>query len=218
MKALSALKHGVLQSSMKRIFPLENEQIVGFMSSEDSLFLYLSVLFTRPKSVLEIGHFQGKSTAAICQAIRDGNFRCNFKSFDLPFENEEEFSSFYGKVHQKEIQVGEEYRKLYEIGSTSTAIAQKNMRDLGFQTLVDLQASDFRKCPIQGFDLIFADVLHEEKEIRLNLDDIVSYAHPNSTLMFDDVNKSNIELIEQLSDLKFIRQVGKVGYFNLIPK
>ena len=103
MKLINLAKHKVVQASVAKRFPLENANIKGFMSEEDSYFLYVSVLFSRPKSILEIGHYLGKSTAAICQAIRDARIDTRFDSFDLPFQSTQAFEEYYRGIHQREV-------------------------------------------------------------------------------------------------------------------
>ena len=91
-----------------------NKKIQGFFSNTDSLALYFTVLNHNPKSILEIGHFLGKSTAAICSAIKQMNQSVDFDSYDLPFKSESEFVHFYSKVHQKPVLPSKKFKDLYK--------------------------------------------------------------------------------------------------------
>ena len=213
MKIINKLKHLVVKKILNQKLALENLEIKGFMNVEDSYFLYVSVLFSRPKSILEVGHFLGKSSAAISLAIRDGKIRTRFDSFDLPYSSTEEFEDYYSGVHQRVIKAPSDYSKVLKRKINFTQIARENLASLGLSDLVNFNAQDFRSSMNRDYDLIFADVLHDSFEIDLNLIDILKFGHDNTIFMFDDMNSENIALIETKSELKLIKLTGKLGAF-----
>jgi predicted O-methyltransferase YrrM len=208
-------KHKVIQMSVSKRFPLENANVKGFMNEEDSFFLYASVLFSRPESILEIGHYLGKSTAAICQAIRDAKIKTRFDSFDLPYETTEAFEDYYKSIHQQEVHASV---NLFPSGKNFTQSAKRNLEDLDLVSYVNLTASDFRESKFNSYDLIFADVLHDSSEITLNLPDILKLGTPKTLYLFDDMRQENIEQVERQSQLRLIRKTGKVGAFKDISQ
>lgn len=213
MNLLNRAKHKVVQTSVAKRFPLENSKIKGFMSEEDSFFLYASVLFSRPKSILEIGHYLGKSTAAICQAIRDAKVETRFDSFDFPHESTKAFEEYYRGIHQREYYASNAYSDVFNSGKNFTQVAKRNLEQVGLASFVNLIAKDFRESIHNSYDLIFADVLHDRAEISHNISDILAFGHPHTLYMFDDMTNHNIQQIENQSSLSFIRRTGKVGAF-----
>ena len=201
---------------LRQKLELENSEIKGFMNYEDSFFLYVSVLFSRPKSILEIGHFLGKSTAAISQAIRDGNIITNFDSFDLPFNSTEEFENYYTSVHQRPIKASSDYSNVLGRGDNFTQVAKDNLSKIGLSQFVNLKAQDFRESLNKNYDLIFADILHDSFEIHHNLNDIIKFGYSKTIFMFDDMNQQNIHTIEEISNLRLIKLTGKIGAFTKI--
>lgn len=183
------------------------------MDEDDSYFLYVGVLFSRPESILEIGHYLGKSTAAICQAIRDAGLVTRFDSFDLPYKSPDEFEEYYSKIHNKKIEASLAYSEYLGSGKVFTDSATKNLKQIGLDTYVNLFAKDFRDSGYQSYDLIFADVLHDSEEINHNLSDILKFGHSRTIYMFDDMKHGNIELIESISNLRAIRKTGKIAAF-----
>ncbi len=186
------------------------------MNAEDSYFLYVSVLFSRPRSILEIGHYLGKSTAAICEAINDGNPITHFDSYDIPYGSVEAFNKYYTSIHHVPIKATKSYSSILNKGKSFTQVVQGNLAELVYSKFVNLMSKDFRESLRKNYDLIFADVMHEEFEIKHNLEDIIHFGHKDSLFVFDDMNPKNISLIETISSLRLMRQTGKVGAFKLI--
>jgi len=215
MYLLNQVKHKIIQASIAKRFPLLNFDIKGFMSEEDSYFLYVSVLFSRPKSILEIGHFLGKSTAVICQAIRDAKFTTRFDSFDFPHQSTEAFEDYYSGIHKKTVHASKAYTDIFDNGLNFTQVAKRNLESIGLASYVNLIAKDFRKSEYKSYDLIFADVLHDSAEILHNIVDVLEFGHSETIYMFDDMNYQNIRLIESQSKLTLIRQTGKIGAFRI---
>jgi predicted O-methyltransferase YrrM len=197
---------------MKKMY-VGNEGIKGWLSQEDSYFLYLSVLFSRPKSILEIGHCFGKATAAICQAIKDAKIICKFDSFDLDFDSVEHYEEYFSSVHKQKVIIKPVTAEVLRSGKTLSSVAHKNLAELKLEKFVNLITSDFRKSNHQNYDLIFADTMHEKEEINNNLNDIIKFSHENTLFMFDDMKNENIALIESSSNLILVRRFGKIGLF-----
>jgi predicted O-methyltransferase YrrM len=186
------------------------------MDEDDSFFLYTSVLFSRPKSILEIGHYLGKSTAAICQAIRESRLVTRFDSYDLPYQSSLEFEEYYSNVHKREVHAIDAYSRILDQGNIFTDVAKQNLKAIGLEKFVNLFAMDFRKSEQGSYDLIFADILHDADEIRHNLDDILNLGHPKTLYLFDDMKAENIHLVESLTPLRLIRKIGKIGAFYMV--
>lgn len=185
------------------------------MDEDDSYFLYVSVLFSQPRSILEIGHYLGKSSAAICQAIRDGGFTSQFDSFDLPYQSEKEFEEYYTSIHNRGIIASDAYAGILRKGEIFTNVARRNLAEINLIRFVNLYAQDFRESATESYDLIFADILHDKDEILHNISDVVSKGNKNTLFMFDDMKAENILLIESVTNLKLIRKTGKIGAFRL---
>jgi hypothetical protein len=163
---------------------------------------------------MEIGHYLGKSTAAICQAIRDANLQSIFYSFDLPYPSTEAFESYYTEVHGRKISASSSYSNILNQGKIFTTMAQENLESVNLKNYVELFSKDFRDSKISKFDLIFADVLHDKAEIFHNIHDVTEFGHDSTLYMFDDMNLENIRLVETHSNLKLIRKTGKIGAFR----
>jgi hypothetical protein len=215
LKILNRVKHVLVRNVLNKRLPLENSRIQGFMDEDDSYFLYVSVLFSQPKSILEIGHYLGKSSAAICQAIRDGGFTSQFDSFDLPYQSETEFEDYYTTIHKREIIASDAYASILRKGEIFTNVARKNLANINLSSYVNFYAQDFRESTTETYDLIFADILHDKDEIHHNINDVLTKGNKDSLYMFDDMKAENIHLIESITNLKLIRKTGKVGAFRM---
>lgn len=202
-------KHRIVTAILEKRFPLLCHKIPGFMSPEELQCLYLAVLLNQPKKILEIGHFLGKSTASICEAIKHSNQKIVFDSYDIPFTSVTDWEDFFG----------EKIKPLYEkhllIGRTATEECQSNLSKLELSEFVTLHAQDFNVNKTLRYDLIFADVLHDRDEITRNLNDIIRYGHKNTIYIFDDMKYGNISSVVNNSKLRFLSSVGKLGIFKV---
>ena len=176
-RIINRLKHYIVAKVLEKKLYVGNEEVKGWLSQEDSYFLYLSVLFSRPKSILEIGHCFGKSTAAICQAIKDAKINCRFDSFDLDFDSIEYYEEYFSSIHKQKISIKPFTADVLRSGNTLSSVAQKNLTELNLEKYVNLITSDFRKSNFLSYDLIFADTMHEKEEIKNNLNDIIKFSH-----------------------------------------
>src|SRR5947209_18765889 len=94
-------------------FQLVSQEIPGWFSVEEAETLYLLAATTRASRILEVGHFLGRSTSAICEGIRDAGSEVEFNSYDLKFTRPEEFVAHYNRVHDtSSSEVPPEYQQL----------------------------------------------------------------------------------------------------------
>src|SRR5690349_4816245 len=69
--------------------------IPGWFTMDEAEALYLIAATTTSKRILEIGHFLGRSTSAICEGVRDSGRAVDFKSYDIGFKDRESFLAHY---------------------------------------------------------------------------------------------------------------------------
>jgi predicted O-methyltransferase YrrM len=80
--------------------------------------------------------------------------------------------------------------------------------------LVELRGGDFRRA-YGTFDMIFADVLHDEGEIDANLPAILSKLEEDGILAVHDMTDENLSTIRRISpNLRFISQSAYLGLFR----
>ena len=193
---------------------IPNKRIDGFFSEADSLALYFTVLNQDPKSILEIGHFLGKSTAAICSAINSMSRRIEFDSYDLPFTSEAEFIEFYSPVHQRLVSPSEKFQKVYKKQTTSTELARINLQKVGLENFVNLHAKDYTKEQVKVYDFIFSDAVHDIPEITLHLPHITERSNAGATWVFHDQNEENISFVTQNSSSTLIFRIGSLAIYR----
>lgn len=191
-----------------------NKRIDGFFSETDSLALYFTVLNQSPKSILEIGHFLGKSTAAICSAIKVMPGKVDFDSYDLPFTSEADFIEFYTPVHQRSVFPSKKFRKVYKKRTTSTELARMNLQKVGLENFVNLQAMDYTKEQVKYYDFIFSDAVHDIPEIALHLPHIINRSRARATWVFHDQNEANISFVTQNSNSSLIFKTGSLAVYR----
>lgn len=191
-----------------------NKRIDGFFSETDSLALYFTILNQNPKSILEIGHFLGKSTAAICSAISVMPGRVDFDSYDLPFTSAAEFIEFYSPVHQRLVSPSEKFQKVYRQRTTSTELARMNLHKVGLEDFVNLQAKDYMNEQVKGYDFIFSDAVHDIPEITLHLPHITERSNAGATWVFHDQNEENISFVTENSNVSLIFAIGSLAIYR----
>ena len=174
--------------------------------------LYDLLLMTRGP-VLEIGHFLGRSTASIAEALMVSKERRTFNSYDLGFVSENEFHEFFDVVHQKIVKVPKLAKNIYSQGRTSTELAKANLEDLGLDSYVNLISGNFIEIDKGMYDFIFCDAIHEANEIQLNLPHIVTRSLKNCIWAFHDMSDSNINLILGISNSQFLKRADRLGIF-----
>lgn len=186
--------------------------VPGWFSQEECEKLYDLTLLTRG-SILEIGHFLGRSTASIAEALKISEEKRTFTSYDLGFVSEEDFHGFFDKVHKKDVPVPKLAKKIYAQGKTSTELAKKNLENLGLDTYVKLVSGNFIDLDNVTYDFIFCDAIHETNEISLNLPHIMRRSVKNCIWAFHDMSDANINIILEQSNSLFIERVDRLGIF-----
>lgn len=217
-----AVKH-LLSSANKWVYKLENQKyqshknllafsVPGWFSREDCQRLFEITLVTKGP-ILEIGHFLGRSTACITEALKVSDEKRTFTSYDLGLVSEKEFNVFFGNVHKKNVRVPKLAKDIYAQGKTSTELAKKYLANLGLDEYVKLISGNFIDMDNGTYDFIFCDAIHEPNEIRLNLPHIMRRSSMNCIWAFHDMSDSNIDLILKLSNSLFIERVERLGIF-----
>jgi predicted O-methyltransferase YrrM len=190
--------------------------ITGWFSETEALHLYTTIKLVRPKSILEIGTFYGRSTATICAAIRSMKSTPPFITIDLDLQSEEQVESTFGEIHGTDsVAMPAECKIAFNLGLSSTEYAKHQLNRYGMTKFVEFKTGDFRSLPGK-FDLVFADVLHERNEIERNLADILRRIGPGGILAAHDVSDENKSLIERLAPkAEFISRCETLGIYRI---
>ena len=177
--------------------------------------LYNLVLNTEG-SILEIGHFLGRSTACICEALHDSCALRSFISYDLGFTSEKELKEFYREHTQRNVSVPWAFQHLVFSGEdTTTRLAEQNLERLGLGEYVTLVSGNFIELDEGTYNLICCDALHYPSEIELNLPHIIERSAPGGCWWaFHDMHPPYIELVVELSGARFVEVVDLLGVFE----
>ena len=189
--------------------------ITGWFQECEALHLFTAVQLLQPARILEIGTFYGRSTATICSAIAATERPVQFISCDLDFRSEAEFRELFSAIHQfTEVSPPPECQEAFARGLSTLEYARVQLDRRNLLPFVQLRAGDFRL--LQGrFDLIFADVLHDQREIETNLPAIVRMLETEGVLAAHDLSEENLAAIQRVSpNLRFISQVAYLGLFR----
>lgn len=187
--------------------------IPGWFTKDECCTLYGLVLASQG-GILEIGHFLGRSTACICQAIRDNEPR-PFVSYDLPLESEEDFRRFYAQIGEAVETVPDLCLDLYKRGLTATQAAAVNLGKASLLCYVRLVAGDFVTCDHGRYGLVFCDAAHTPQEIQRNIPAMATRSQPGCVLAIHDMNPARIALVESLSTARLDRTVDGLGIFKV---
>lgn len=192
---------------------LAAESITGWFSRRECRRLYMTVAMSSG-SILEIGHFLGRSTACICEAIRDMRRPRIFRSYDLGFRSAEEFKAYYDRLHKSDVEVPPQYQEIvFSQNTTTTEVAARNLRRLGLDSFVTLISGDAFELDRETYDLIFCDATHEPHEIDANVPRLVARSNPGCIWALHDMNQVNIEKVLALADVEFCELTGSLGTF-----
>ncbi len=204
------LKRDILLTNSKR---LKAREIPGWFSENESKKLYQLTLTTKG-SILEIGHFLGRSTACICEAIHDSGIERPFKSYDLGLSTAEEYKSFFDNILDNNRGIPYKFKEfVFNKNTTTTQLAEKHLKDLGLDRYVQLITGNFTTLEKDKFDFIFCDAMHGPTEIRLNLPHVVNNSRRGCIWAFHDMNPKDAQLITELSDCIFIEGIDSLGVF-----
>lgn len=192
---------------------LKGEDLPGWFTLAECRQLYQLVATTKG-SILEIGHFLGRSTACICEAIHDLGEKRTFRSYDLALTTEAEYKEFFDAVHQADMDVPDLFKQLvYDENTTTTQLATKNLQQLGLKEYVELFSGNFKDLDNDTYDFIFCDAVHDPNEIRANLPDIVKRSRSNSIWAFHDMNEENVRTVEKEANCLFVGMAASLGIF-----
>ena len=164
---------------------------------------------------MEIGHFLGRSTACICEGLRDSGKVRLFNSYDIAFESEEYFQSFYKEVHKADVDSCSLLNKyVFPYKTNATTVAKSNLAQYDLSKYVNLISGDFSIEDSSMYSMIFCDALHEPNEIKLNLPHIEERSNKGCIWAFHDMNEENIEMVLSMSKYsKLIDVVDSLGVF-----
>ncbi len=200
--------------NQKTITPLIAENLPGWFSRAECNKLY-SITVNSEGDILEIGHFLGRSTACICQGLRESGKVRVFNSYDLAFESDESFKSFYEQVHETDIDSCELLTKyVFPHNTNATAVAKSNLGQYDLDQYVNLIAGDFSILDSSMYSLIFSDAMHDPNEIRINLPHIKERSKKGCIWAFHDMNQENIEVVLSMSESKLIDTADSLGVFS----
>jgi hypothetical protein len=192
------------------------ESITGWFSRRECRRLYLTTMMTRGP-ILEIGHFLGRSTACICEAIRDVRRPRVFRSYDLGFRSSADFKEYYDRIHKTDVPVPEQYEEIvFSKDTTTTEVAGQNLRRLGLASHVELISGNAFEMDHDKYDLIFSDAAHEEHEIVANMPHVVARSNHGCIWALHDMNEANIELVTSLANVEFCELTGSLGIFVFV--
>ncbi|HEY0938584.1 MAG TPA: class I SAM-dependent methyltransferase [Steroidobacter sp.] len=192
---------------------LAAEGITGWFSRRECRRLYMTVAMSGG-AILEIGHFLGRSTACICEAIRDTRRPRTFRSYDLGFRSAEEFKAYYDRLHKTDVDVPPQYQQIvFSKNTTTTEVATGNLRRLGLDSFVTLISGDAFELDRDTYDLIFCDATHEPHEIEANVPRLVAHSNPGCIWALHDMNQVNIERVLALANVEFCELTGSLGTF-----
>lgn len=194
-------------------------QITGWFSRADALHIYTAIKLTRPRRILEIGTFYGRSTATICAAIRSLGKPVDFTTIDLDFRTEEHARKAFAEIHgRQEVALPEQFKEAFELGFSTTEYAEYCVRRQGLAQYVTFESGDFSNLPGE-FDFVFADVMHDPVEIRTNLPAILRILSPDGILAVHDLNDRNRQAIESIAgSIEFISSSETTGIFRWTGK
>lgn len=187
--------------------------IPGWFSRAECEYLFELTFLTRGP-ILEIGHFLGRSTACIAEALKLSGGDRRLCSYDLGLLSEEEFIKFFTDVHNQYVPVPKLAKKIYNQKTTSTDLAIINLQNLGLIEYVDLISGNFIEIDNGKYGFIFCDAMHELNEIRLNLPQIIKRSEENCIWAFHDMSDANIDTILTHSNSLFINRINRLGIFK----
>jgi Methyltransferase domain len=192
---------------------LAAENITGWFSRRECRRLYVTAaMSTGP--ILEIGHFLGRSTACICEAIRDMRKSRAFRSYDLGFRSSAEFKEYYDRLLRTDVPVPPQYEDIvFSKGTTTTEVATQNLRRLGLDGFVTLVSGNAFELDHDKYDLIFCDATHDPHEIEATVPCMVARSNHACIWALHDMNQVNIERVLALANVEFCELTGSLGTF-----
>jgi predicted O-methyltransferase YrrM len=194
------------------------KNIQGWFLEEEANALYQLTSETSG-SILEIGHFYGRSTSVICEALKEKNKKNQFVSYDLGFASSEDVRQFYSKVMYYDQDTGlvpELYKESFDKKITTTEIARENLKKYNLDSYVKLISGNFIDLDKDKHTLIFCDATHDAKEIEINLPHIIARSEPGTIWAFHDLNAKTVKCVTMLSNSKFLYKEKSLGIFEFL--
>jgi hypothetical protein len=190
--------------------------IPGWFSVEEAEALYILAATTSARRILEVGHFLGRSTSAICEGIRDAGIAIEFNSYDLGFTSADEFVAHYRRVYDTaSFQVPRECDELvFSKKKTTSEIAKVHLGRFDLDRFVKLISGDFTVLDRTQYGFIFCDAMHDHGEIALNLPHVVGASNDDCVWAFHDMTSSNVADVLAMSPARLIRVVDTLGIFR----
>lgn len=188
------------------------ESITGWLSRRECRRLYLTTVMTRGP-ILEIGHFLGRSSACICEAIRDVRRPREFRSYDLGFRSGAEFREYYERIYKPDAGAPQPDDIVFSEHTTTTEVASQNLRRLGLVSHVELISGSGFELDRDKYDLIFCDTAHEQHKITAEVPNLVARSNQGCVWALHDMNEASIELVMSLADVEFCELTGSLGTF-----
>jgi predicted O-methyltransferase YrrM len=194
--------------------------IPGWFSVVEAEALYLLAATTTARRMLEVGHYLGRSTSAICEGIRDAGSTPEFNSFDLGFANADEFIAHYKKVHNHcSAAVPLEYeRMVFAQNKSTTEIAKAHLSRFHLDGFVNLISGDFTVLSRGQYGFIFCDAMHDKEEIAVNLPHVIAASTDDCVWAIHDMSAANIAEVLRGSSARLIRVVDTLGIFRFENK
>jgi hypothetical protein len=191
--------------------------IPGWFSEEEAETLYILAATTSAKRILEVGHFLGRSTSAICEAIRDTGCAPEFNSYDLGLTSTEELVAHYLRAYKTYApsNIPSEYDQLvFSQNKTTSEIAYMHLMRYDLDRYVKLISGDFTIMDRTRYGFIFCDAMHNHEEIALNLPFVVGASSDDCIWAFHDMTSSNVADVLGMSPARLIRVVDTLGIFR----
>jgi hypothetical protein len=189
------------------------ESITGWLSRRECRRLYLTTVLTRGP-ILEIGHFLGRSSACICEAVRDVRRPRVYRSYDVGFRSGADLKEYYDRIHKAEPAEGAAEEPIdFSKDITTTQIARQNLRRVGLISQVELIAGNAFELDCDKYDLIFCDALSEQQEITVTVPNIAAHSNHGCVWALHGMNEANIELVMSLANVEFCELTGSLGIF-----
>jgi len=192
---------------------LKAESLTGwFLPGECHRLYILTVMTSGP--ILEIGHFLGRSTACICEAIHDVGKSREFVSYDLGFRSVEEFKEHYDRIHKADIPVPGLYNDIvFSQNTTTTEIALRNLKALQLDSYVRLTSGNFLDLDHDKYDMIFCDAAHDRHELEHNLPHVIAHSNHGCVWAFHDMDRRQIDVVLGLAEAEFGELTETLGVF-----
>jgi hypothetical protein len=195
---------------------LQAESITGGFSRRECRRLYLTTVMTRGP-ILEIGHFMGRSTACICEAIRDVRKPRVFRSYDLASRSNAEFQESYTRSQKAQSATAAEAPAL-RADATPTRVATENLDRLELGNYVQLIAGNAFEIDHDKYDMIFCDTGHEPREIENSVPHMAARSNHGCVWALHGMNEENIETVAGLAEVEFCELTGSLGVFIFFGK